>query len=406
MRSHSTTASVVIRIRHWIRDGWLIVGLTLALFLSLELLYRGQRALRDHLAEKRERAEPPITQETWWPEWLRNRSAMELQFDSYSGWVLKPFTSRYFDVDSAGHRRTVQSVRAAGQPRSLFMVGGSTMWGYATPDSLTIPSLVASELHDRGLRDVRLVNLAQQGLTATEGIIALLHELRRGNVPEAAVFLDGFNDVVAALQAGSAGHMFRAPWISRRWMLGGRGLAGELIGMERHSKLIARLRRLVGADGREPGSPPEPHQLCKDVGLHYRAVVRSGEALGQEFGFHVFFLWQPLLATSRKPLTAWERSLPPWSSHLPAGGPGIRPQLRLCTATVDSLMQDRMGRTYVPLHTLYDADSTAIFVDDVHLTVDGNRKLAEQVADLVAPVLLERMFDERVSSGGAAVRSR
>jgi hypothetical protein len=144
------------------------------------------------------------------------------RFDPYRGLWGSFYQSTYVNVDSAGWRRTVQP-EPSSNARRVFLLGGSTMWGYAARDAYTIPSLLAAELRRRGIRDVEIVNLAQTAYNATQAVITLLLELRRGNVPSVVVSLDGHNDIIAASRFGEAGYLIWEPE-QAAWHDAGRGV--------------------------------------------------------------------------------------------------------------------------------------------------------------------------------------
>jgi hypothetical protein len=263
------------------------------------------------------------------------------------------------------------------------MLGGSTMWGWTARDSATIPSLVAARLTARG-EDVEVVSLAQPAFNLTQETITLLLELRRGNVPDVAVFLDGNNEIAPAIQAGSAGHILNEAQTAQALEFGRSGVWRTLLGLGRRSMLVERIGR---ATGPAPAAPP-PNALCGDVVRYYRNLVRSVEGLGREFGFSALFLWQPMRATTQKPLTAWERSIPTT--------PGYRPTVLRCTALADSLMADRLGRSYFQLGSLFDVDTSSVFLDDYgHVTEAANAAIADRITELLEPILAQ-------SSGAAA----
>jgi len=375
----------VLRRLRWVWDAWLITGITLAVFLALELLYRGQAAMRSGLRGDEASAGEPLEQlppgAERLEEWNEEMERVQAGYDPYRGSWLLPSRSPSITVDSAGLRRTVHPQGELGRSRRLFLLGGSAMWGFYAPDSLTIPSLVAAGLVARGLADVEVVNLAQPGLNATQELITLLLELRRGNVPHAVVFFDGFNDVVAAGQARQAGHVNGESRLSQRWVLGGRGFWKELAGLGRHSRMIQHLHWRL--------SESRTSRLRRRSAETWPPITGTWpEALGGEFGFPVFFVWQPLLATTRKPLTPVELSLRDQLYTPVPAWPETREMLRLCTAAVDSILQDGVVQTYVPLHGIFDGDPGTMFVDDwAHLTEAGDRRVADRIVDLVAPAL-------------------
>lgn len=380
--------SILTRFAGWLRDGWLIVGVTLVFLVGLEGVYRGQAALRRALrwTTPTVDANPahPYAGQPWYALWESREGAVSEpdRYDPYRGWWPQSYRFRYLNVDSAGRRVTPQSASSSGHPRRIFMLGGSTMWGYTARDSATIPTLLAQKLHALGLGDVEVVNFAQSGFTLTQEAITLLLELRAGNVPEVVVFLDGNNEVATAFQAGSPGHILNEDLFRQRFELTRRSLWEDVLGLGRHSALVERLGRVAAGSTpvRVPPRGLDPEAVCDDIAFYYRNLVRSIEALGREFGFQTLFLWQPLRATTGKTVTPWERSFPHRDEY--------RRLLRQCTAAVDSVMADQIRRNYIPLHPLFDDDTSSVFLDDFgHVTEAANTKIADRIAASIVPLL-------------------
>jgi hypothetical protein len=358
-----------------------MIGVTLVLFLGLEGLYRAQSAIR---ATGREPAQPmvdstlhPYAKEAWWGP-FQGRDGLRVRanrFDPYRAFWGIPAGSRYVNVDSAGRRITPQeSPSGRGKVRQVFMLGGSTMWGYTARDSFTVPALVARVLHDHGMTDVEVVNLAQGAYNSTQETTTLLLELANGRIPAAAVALNGYNDIATAYKYGGAGHTYGEAGIAQQIELGQRGFWGEMIGLGRHSALIARLRKSVGLDKSAPEPRPDPDALCADVARYYHGIARVTDAMGREWGFPVIHVLQPFQSASHKPPTAWERTL---------GGPAVWAQ---CATAIESEMAGKAD--FVSLTSMFDAETTTVFVDqNAHVTEAANRQIAERIADVLMPLL-------------------
>jgi hypothetical protein len=160
------------RFLEWARDARVILGLALFGFLLLEGAYRLQGAARRQVRQLRapstEQSRPahPYADQAWWhAARAHGNQGFGLRFDAYRGWWVKPFSSPYLNIDSAGFRLTPQAP-VSRPARRVFMMGGSTMWGYTSRDSMTIPALVAARLRARGFSDIEVVNLAQSAAFA------------------------------------------------------------------------------------------------------------------------------------------------------------------------------------------------------------------------------------------------
>jgi len=364
-----------------LRDFWLMVGVTLALFLGLEGLYRVQSAIRGTGGGAPrpvvDSTLHPYANEPWWGG-FQGRDGLRVRnnrFDPYRAFWGTPASSKYVNVDSAGRRITPQQLPSGpGRVRQLFMLGGSTMWGYTVRDSFTVPALVARGLQERGVTDVEVVNLAQGAFNSTQEATTLLLELAAGRVPAAVVALNGYNDIATAYKYGAAGHTYGEAGIAQQIELGRRGFWGELIGLGRHSALIARLRKSVGLDRTAPEPRPDPDALCADVARYYRGIARATDAMGREWGFPVIHVLQPFQSASHKVPTAWEKSL---------GGPAIWAR---CATVIEREMAAEPD--FVSLTSMFDAETTTVFVDqNAHVTEVANRQIAERITEVLMPLL-------------------
>lgn len=372
---------LVLRIVAGARDAWLIAGITLALFLALEAAYRVQAAARRAIrggnpdpAAAALSPHHPHANAQWWRDMATGRHAVQgggIRYDAFRGWWPLPQRSRYMNVDDSGRRVTTQPPRSPEPPRFVYMFGGSTMWGWVVPDSSTIPSRVAAHLHERGYRDVEVVNLSQSMFTLAQNAATLMVELRNGRVPAVAVFFDGNNEAAPPFQSGRVGSVLNESLIARRFEAQGRPGA-DLMALARRSALVRRLTQ-----GRAATDVTGSAALCPEIAAAYAGEVRSVTALSEAYGFHALFFWQPMLATSAKPRSAWERELPVDS--------GWQAMIRRCTQLVDSTLAPSIGESYFPLHTLFDADTAAVFTDDyAHLTERASDVVARHIAELVA----------------------
>src|SRR5262249_2901133 len=74
-------------------------------------------------------------------------------------WGRAPFEGKTIVVDAEGLRRTDHS-RCDGKAYTIYMFGGSTLWGTGSPNWGTIPSLVA-EMYEKSGRPVCVKNFGE-----------------------------------------------------------------------------------------------------------------------------------------------------------------------------------------------------------------------------------------------------
>jgi hypothetical protein len=367
-----------------LRDAWLMLGLTLLLFLILE---GGYRLLEDsHAAGSRAKGvDPslhPYAHESWWHEFITTSGfRAPNRYDAYRTWAAEPYHSPNLHVDSNGVRVTIPGPEDSLTARKIFMLGGSEMFGVTARDSFTIASLLAVRLRDLGFRNIAVTNLALPGYNTTQETVTLMLALAKGNVPDVVVTVDGYNDMLTALYFGEPGHTFAEPQVEAILAQSRSGFWGDLLGLGRHSMLI---RHLAGPAPEKDAGLAIRDTVCPRTAAYYRSMTQIIEAMGKRYGFHTLFFQQPLDVLSGKPRTRWEKSF---------ARPPNRAQFFLqCSHAIDSVMADHGGLTYFPLGHLFDGDTTTVFVDrDSHITEAAHRTVADEIAARVAPLLKEEV---------------
>jgi len=208
------------------------------------------------------------------------------------------------------------------------------------------------------------VNFGEQGFVSTQEALELVLQLRRGNVPDAVVFYDGFNDAFATYQSGSAGVHYDLGVIAAKFScaplwpcVGASPAVGTLLTMlgRRHEAWHSvDLERLAAS--------------TRDVYVQNYHLVA---ALGREYGFRYAFFVQPVLVEGRKPLTPEERAI--------SLGEDSR-LVRLIHATFDRLRE--VMPQYPQLHDLtdaFDSEKAYIYADSVHVAPAGNAIVARRM---------------------------
>ncbi|MFN2397239.1 MAG: SGNH/GDSL hydrolase family protein [Gemmatimonadaceae bacterium] len=373
----------------WIRDVWIALGIALLAFAALEAAYVTQRAIRaawfgsDSEREAQENGHPYAGQD-WYRDFLGARETVREKFDPWRGYWSYATASRYLNIDSTAQRLTVHPVeRVATVGRTVYLLGGSAMWGFTSRDSLTIPSLVAAGLHSAGITDVAVVNLAQPGYTVGHELATLVQELNKGRTPAIAVFYDGVNDIRTTQLYQEPGHAFFEQRFSHLYEVESqRGFFGSLVTPGERSKLVSRIILALGLND-EWAIPPQKPGNCQRLGGYFRNVHQNAVALGKQWGFEVLFVQQPIQATTRKQLTAFERSfMPP---------PRILNYSRECAVAIDSALAELSGTNYLSYASLFDDSSETVFIDRFgHVTEAANQRIANSLVEAITTRLERR----------------
>jgi lysophospholipase L1-like esterase len=301
-------------------------------------------------------------------------------------WRLRPYHGQYINIDEQGIRRTwnASSAPAPNQVR-IFMFGGSTLWGYGARDEFTIPSLVARKLSGDP-RPPWVVNFGEAGYVSTQELITLMLELRKGNVPDVAVFYDGVNDAWAAFQANAPGlpqnEINRVAEFNTRERLNWRRGFVEKLGLYRFARGLTVALASGGQDTPARGRFMDP-ALAAAVVETYLGNVRLVNALAREYGFKTVFFWQPTIY-SKQVLSPEEERWRLTGTRRPGrGAPAFAEEYRAFNEAFRHRMKTSAIEGLVDLSGVFERERGTIFIDRFHISEVGN----ERVADAMAPVL-------------------
>jgi lysophospholipase L1-like esterase len=367
----------------FLRSAWMIVGMSVAIFLLIESCFRIHESVYERFSGVRPGAPPaddPQRKEPWFGAYTREYDETRpQQWKSYLYWGRLPsFHSRYVNIDSAGHRVTPQPSTPAKPLARVFFFGGSTMWGTAQRDDHTIPAEASRRLQalaGPGNR-IEVTNFGESGYVTTQELIQLELELRAGNRPDVVVFYDGINDVGTTLQYGAAGiPQNESKRVSEFAM--GRAIdrSGFAHGLRKDVKAEGVLLReafnqLAVVDWVKSKKPAPPltfisaDSAARSTVRVYAENMRIVEALAKTYGFQAIYVWQPSIHATPKPLTKYEDRLVKRIKLDDFQNRTRETQLAI-PPIVDSAMATIAPGRFIDATSLFKGDTMAVFVDRI-----------------------------------------
>jgi len=300
----------------------------------------------------------------------------EVEWQSYVYWRRRPYRGTFINIDQDGIRRTWRSPSLTGDSPSVFVLGGSTVWGTGARDDYTLPSHLARALDAQG-HPSRVVNYGESGYVTAQALAILVQRLRRGDVPDVVVFYGGVEDVFSAFQNGEAGlpqneanrrlefNSTQPERLDKTWlvMTSGLGRLGDTF-----RNLFVSTSRAAGNDG--------TRLLAQDVIDQYCSTLRVADALGRQYGFRAVYYWQPVIFT-KQPLTTYESAA---RDRYAYARPFFDDVYRRIAAGTDPCRP----LTIRDISRIFAQDPGPVYVDAFHMTEQGNQRVA---AEIVPPVI-------------------
>lgn len=391
----------ITRLATRVREAWLVLGVTVLLFLSVEIVLSivyyaraGVRAATSSAPHDWRAQADAYPGESWVREYYSEfEKSSANKWVSYVYWRRRPYQGQYINVDPNGIRRTWAAGDAHPRPGSrlsIFVFGGSTTWGVGARDDSTIPSFLARELREKGLA-CDVVNFGESGYVSTQEVIALIRQLQRGNIPDLVIFYDGVNDVYSAYQQRKAGLPQNEFHRTQEFNLTQPDSYQSLrtVFFRRTIDRLATVRfcrgllHRFGVGGRVEGvaaywdaaenSIIDKEGLLRDVLTVYKGNTRLIRVLGDAYGFDTLFYWQP---------TVFDKGhLTPYEETQRQSVAGLQP---FCQAVRGLVCRGDPGvEQDVVLHDLggvFAEVKQPVFIDWCHVSEWGNEVIAERMA--------------------------
>jgi hypothetical protein len=311
---------------------------------------------------------PNYANVTWAMQHYRELGQLKADYKSFIGWRLKPFQGETINIGGRyAQRQTINNGRD--KSKKVYFFGGSTMWGTGVRDDGTIPSEFAA------VAGFWSENFGEDAYTAHQGLTLLVQLLQDGHRPDIVVFYDGVNDVEVKcrLELTPNSHAFEAI-IDRR--LSDTELPATTfshyfaplwhVATQIKSKLIPAVAPAKTIGHYDCDSRPEK---ATKIAENLVGDWQMAKYLVESYGGRFIGILQPVLYFSQTRV-----------DHLLATDPDLRAQFQTVYPLVERHMAVDGG--FHNLMRALDVDEY-VYVDFSHLSPNGNRLIAAQIAKLI-----------------------
>jgi lysophospholipase L1-like esterase len=301
-------------------------------------------------------------------------------FDQFLGWKTEEYHGKYINVDEKGMRSTLNFQQMRVPADSVFLFGGSLIWGAYVRDEKTIPSHLSKLLNERGKAAV-VINCAERGYTFTQGVFRLLLLLKAGHRPGIVIFCDGLNDIAAALTNGRAGiislHSELKNAIEIKWLPYQKQLALLLTDILHEESMIYKsLDRLITMllnDGTVNKYKREAlDSLSAGIVAEYASAHSVLDSLSQIYGFTYACFLQPIMYT-KEFVTDEEFASDPQAAD--------SSKREFYLSVYDSLEKSGLPHLFMLSH-VFDGKRASYYSDICHISEDGNQLVANEIVRL------------------------
>jgi hypothetical protein len=312
----------------------------------------------------------------YWNEFIQ---ANKVGYHQYVLWRRLPYSGQLLAIDQDGVRRTLHT-RCDDKTFTIWMFGDSVMWGAGSPDSDTIPSLIAADYEKQG-KPVCIVNYAEKGWSNSQEMVGLIEQLKHAaRKPDIVLFYDGGTEAFAAYQN-------RAPDVHSNYSAfknfvdnwGESQKAGFSYFRQTNTyRLLEKIAVKAPFHRAEekPALVRETEALSAAVVANYVQNMNIIELLAKQYGFRPVFAWYPNLAVGHKEQTPYEQEvlqLEYKKFH----------DLGLTYQAVYERGREIKSPDFHYLGDMLDDQKSSLYVGISHLKPEGNQVVADRLFEIL-----------------------
>lgn len=123
-----------------------------------------------------------------------NRLSLRRTYERFGYLGIRECSSKNFNIGSGGARSNGTATISSSEIYKIHCYGGSTTVGDGVADDQTISAYLESDLNLRSEVKIAVLNYGAGNHTSLHSTLRLLDHCLSGNIPDQAVFLNGFND--------------------------------------------------------------------------------------------------------------------------------------------------------------------------------------------------------------------
>ncbi len=378
------------------RGAWILLGVCILLLIGIEILFTLAAKTGNPPSSNPRLEADCFAGADWAAGYFAELQQMNEDWHPVTYWRMRPFSGKYINIDGSGIRRTWNpDFSGGGKPFRIFTFGGSTMWGVGCRDDFTIASYLSKILNEKGY-SVEVTNFGQSGFVNTQEVLELYLESRGGNVPDAAIFYDGVNEVFSFCHAKQAGlptnELMRAEEfklsIKKRALI--KRSAFAVATQSSTIKALVALTKKIGGAGAEEKyfesmlSDPAYDNFPAILDV-YGQNLELARSIGGQHGFDTLFYWQPVVYT-KKSLTGFEQR-----------ASKLKKEYRLLEKTylnTYSLAENSEALARLDgfrnISDIFDDYEGTMYIDFCHICEKGNEMVATVMARDMAALIDER----------------
>ncbi len=314
-----------------------------------------------------------------------NKSEFGLRYEPFSLWKHRPFETNFLKYKKNGYRNTINPKlnEKCFSSEKIYFYGGSTIAGDGLlRDQDLIPSIVSSQLALNG-KCAEIKNWAQSGFNSGNEFTLFLNQLINGNIPDIAIFYDGFNDAIHKglfNKPHMAYDVYKNVWINSKKRLHTR-IAEAFI---RRSYFATNVKNILYRNSNnnnleEQSTTPIIKERSKRAAINYLVKSQNLKEICEKFNIKCLFILQPTLY-NKTTISIEEKEI------LNKTDLDFKIALNQFYSVIktNNKKEGKLRDFFViDMTNVFDETKISLYTDIVHLAPNGNRIIGKEIANLI-----------------------
>jgi len=351
------------------------LGLLILINLAVILVFRGYKLIKPRIDPWSNL--PNYKNIDWVATHYKEFMKLPTEYRSYIGWRRPPFRGKTINIDQEGIRFTPQHGAVDTSSTLVVFLGGSAMWGSGSDDINTIPAKFSMLANG----EYCSLNLAESGYNAFQGYIRLKIETMEGLRPGIIICYDGANEIDALDPSARPFSHARENQI-KKFMQGQDN--NDQLSIKHFfinplqvfiGKLAFKIRRIQMNEAADGNSLSIDYERVKQVATDLIGSWQSTKELADNTGADFIAALQPIIYMGN-----------PRSDYLTVDE-SLRAKYQALYSAVAKILQEPGYRNLSPyvldLTSAFDGEEY-IYIDDIHVSPNGNAIIARRIHDHIS----------------------
>ena len=283
-------------------------------------------------------------------------------------------------INSDGFRGTEITELTSNNKLKIFVVGGSTVFGWAsTSDNTTIPSYLQEFFDKESDLQVQVVNVGMPDAWSFTELNIIKQEILQYE-PDIIVVYDGWNDVNKSLKKWLNHIEIKNTIHDEISQVNVDNSIRKILSNFKTTTLVRSLSSYFEESSDQTAHIRAHGEYANDMAKEWSDNIKKICNLGKTENFKTVIILQPLLGTGNLGLTEFEKKLVSHYNH-----DGLLNSYHLFEKSLEPLQEHcTLTSNYLDV---FDNENYPIFYDSGHTTDDGNKLVAKRMFNSLMSII-------------------